>query len=111
MILTSVIKTQSRILEKKIYLLENNIANIKNEIHEAQLDYYYLSSPEFISNKIKEYSNENYNSIEFEFIKDILSIFCINTLSVVLKDDNNCSFTTKFTILPVLKLFQDNLRE
>ena len=68
MILTSVIKTQSRILEKKIYLLENNISNIKNEIHEAQLDYYYLSSPEFISNKIKEYSNENYNSIEYSKI-------------------------------------------
>tara|TARA_Y100000590_G_scaffold290281_1_gene326731 strand:- start:187 stop:519 length:333 start_codon:yes stop_codon:yes gene_type:complete len=68
MLLTSVIKTQSRLLEKKIYSLQKSIANTKNEIHEAQLDYFYLSSPEFISKKIKEFSDKDYSSIEYSRI-------------------------------------------
>ena len=68
MLLTSVIKTQSRLLEKRIYLLQESIADTKNEIHEAQLDYFYLSSPEFISKKIKEFSDKEYTSIEYSKI-------------------------------------------
>ena len=65
MIFTSVIKTQTRVIEKKIYMYEKKLANIKNNLHEAQLDYYYLSSPQFIANKIREYSEKDYESIEY----------------------------------------------
>lgn len=68
MVFTSAIKTQTRILEKNISIFENKITILKNDIHESQLDYYYLSSPEYISEKIKKYSNQEYLTIDFSRI-------------------------------------------
>ena len=41
---------------------------IVNNIYEAQLEYFYLSSPENLSNKILEYSDDEYMSINFSKI-------------------------------------------
>ena len=68
MIFTSIIKTQTRIIEKNIFFAEKQIANLETNFYEAQLDYYYLTSPEYISNKILEYSNQEYSSIEYSKI-------------------------------------------
>jgi hypothetical protein len=68
MFLTSMIKTQTRLIEKNIFIHKEKIANVENNLHEAQLDFYYLSSPESISQKIQEYSNEEYSSIKYSTI-------------------------------------------
>ena len=56
----SILKTQTRIVEKKIYKIDRKLASIKKDLHETQLDYSYLSSPGNLSNKIK-----NLNAIEY----------------------------------------------
>jgi|TARA_B110000438_G_scaffold280221_1_gene305288 hypothetical protein len=68
MFLTSIIKTQTRLVEKNIFIYKEKIANIENNFHEAQLDFYYLSSPDSISKKIQEYSSEEYSSIKYSTI-------------------------------------------
>ena len=68
MIFTSMIKTKTRIIEKNILIYEKKIANLQNNLHESELDYYYLSSPEVITKNIIEYSNEEYSSIDYSRI-------------------------------------------
>ncbi|MDC0366714.1 hypothetical protein OAM59_05105, partial [Pelagibacteraceae bacterium] len=53
---TSVIKTESRVIEKNIYKIEKKIKIIKKDLHESELDYSYLSSPSILSKKIKDLS-------------------------------------------------------
>lgn len=69
MILTSIIKTQTRLVEKDIILHKIEMNQSKNNLYELQLDYHYLSSPLVISKKINEYSNENY------LVMDISNIY------------------------------------
>ena len=45
LVVTSIIKNKTRIIEKQISNLNTNILVMKNNINEAQLDFYYLSSP------------------------------------------------------------------
>ena len=78
MIFTSILKTQTRILEKKIFSYQKRISSLNNNIYEAQIDYHYLSSPSLISEKILSYSDDNYHSIKYseiyfsvnQFLKD-----------------------------------------
>ena len=48
--------------------VEKKIANLRNNLYEAELDYYYLSSPEIITKNIIEYSNEEYSSMDYSRI-------------------------------------------
>ena len=68
MIFTSIIKTKTRIIEKNIFRYEKKNANFKNNLYESHLDYVYLSSPESITNKIKEFSSNDYTNIEYSQI-------------------------------------------
>ena len=68
MFLTSIIKTQTRLVEKNIFIYKEKIANIENNFHEAQLDFYYLSSPENITKQILRYSDEVYFPMDFSRI-------------------------------------------
>ena len=52
--ITSVIKTQTRIIEKNIFKIDQRISATKKDLYETQLDYFYLSSPANLSKKIKE---------------------------------------------------------
>ncbi len=65
---TSIIKTQTRIIEKKIYKTNVVLAKIENDLHEVQLDYYYLSSPGYLSKKIDELSYTQYSPMDFSRI-------------------------------------------
>ena len=49
--ITSIIKNETRLFEKEILTLIKNFYQKKN-INEAQLEYYYLSSPEETEKKI-----------------------------------------------------------
>ena len=49
---TSVIKNKTRIIEKNIYKIDKNILSKKKDLHETQLDYFYVSSLRNLLNKI-----------------------------------------------------------
>ena len=64
LVVTSVIKNQTRIIEKKIVNLKANALNKKNVINEAQLDFHYLSSPFELEKKIKYLHTCNMNFLK-----------------------------------------------
>tara|TARA_S200000501_G_scaffold348518_1_gene363786 strand:+ start:478 stop:738 length:261 start_codon:yes stop_codon:yes gene_type:complete len=66
--LTSIIKNKTRIIEKDISKLENKIANIKTNLYESQLDYYYLTSPKLLKSKLEFLSDADYVHMEFSKI-------------------------------------------
>ena len=68
MFFTPTIKTQTRILEKQISIQEKKIFKLQNNIHEAQLDFYYLSSPQIIEKNIEEFSDNSYLTMDFSKI-------------------------------------------
>jgi len=65
---TSVIKTQTRIIEKNIYKIDAKILAIEKDLHETELDYSYLSSPENLSEKIQDLAFIEYIPMDFSRI-------------------------------------------
>ncbi len=68
LIFTSIIKNETRLIEKKISNLNTNIINIKKNINEAQLDFFYLSSPAELEEKLNIIGFKNYQPIKFSNI-------------------------------------------
>ena len=68
MVITSMIKTQTRLIEKNIFNYQKKIANLDSNIHESQVDFYYLTSPDYITKKIQNYSDQEYQSINYSKI-------------------------------------------
>ena len=66
--LTSGIKNRTRIIEKNIYKIDKKILAIKKDLHETELDYYYLSSPNNLSVKIKDLAFIEYIPMDFSRI-------------------------------------------
>ena len=64
LIFTSVIKNQTRIIEKKLYFLNEKIALKERDINDSQLDFYFLTSPAQIEKKVKILGLNNYVIIE-----------------------------------------------
>ncbi len=65
---TSLVKTQTRLLEKKIEKAEIKIAILEKDLHEIELDYSYLSSPQNLSNKIKDLAVIDYVPFDYSRI-------------------------------------------
>ena len=65
---TSFIKTQTRIIEKKISKFDRKISVIEKDLHETQLDFSYLSSPHYLSKKVEELSLVEYSPMDFSRI-------------------------------------------
>ncbi len=65
---TSIVKNKTRIIEKSILNNEKKIAFLKNEIYETQLDFFYLSSPDKLTEKIDFLSTEDYSHLSFSQI-------------------------------------------
>ncbi len=70
--ITSLVKTNTRIVEKKIDKLEKEISIISKDLHETELDFVYLSSPEELSKKIEklglvDYVPMNFSKIYFNY--------------------------------------------
>ena len=85
LIITSIIKNQTRIIEKKLHKL-NELTSLKEkDINESQLDFHFLSSPAEIEKKIKILDQNNYLPIEnskiflsfsnFIDVKEKISVF------------------------------------
>ena len=66
--ITSFIKNQTRIIEKNIYKIDKKITVIKKDLHETELDYSYLSSPNNLSVKIKDLAFIEYVPMDFSRI-------------------------------------------
>ena len=68
LIITSAIKNQTRVIEKKISNLSLKILFKKKNINEAQLDFYYLTSPAEIEKKLSIIGFDNYKPIRYSNI-------------------------------------------
>ena len=68
LIVTSIIKNQTRETEKKILNLSKIIKIKEKDLNESQLDFTYLSSPLIIHDKIKLIDNEKYVTMEYSKI-------------------------------------------
>lgn len=88
LIFTSIIKNQTRIIEKKIHKLNKRISLIEKDINETQLEFYFLSSPVEVEKKVRILDNNNYAPIknsniflsftDFTNIQKKISIFNIS---------------------------------
>ena len=59
---TSIIKNETRKIEKKnISKLNSKIKILEKDLYETQLDYFYLSSPKILSEKINFFKMKNIN--------------------------------------------------
>ncbi len=75
LIVTSIIKNQTRETEKKILNLSKIIKTKEKDLNESQLDFTYLSSPLIIHDKIKLIDNEKYVTMEYSKIFLSMSSF------------------------------------
>ena len=64
LIITSIIKNQTRTIEKKLLKISKNIALQEKDINESQLDFYFLTSPAEIEKKIKILGQNEYLPIQ-----------------------------------------------
>jgi hypothetical protein len=62
-VITSIIKNQTRITEKKLYKLSQQIALKEKNINDAQLDFYFLTSPAELEKKVEILGLKNYSPI------------------------------------------------
>ena len=75
---TSIIKNETREIEKNIYQLNKKINQKEKNLNESQLDFFYLTSPLMIEKKIKNLDIERY--LPMEYSKIFLSILNFNNL-------------------------------
>tara|TARA_B100000767_G_C19362210_1_gene368293 strand:+ start:204 stop:542 length:339 start_codon:yes stop_codon:yes gene_type:complete len=64
LVFTSIIKNQTRIIEKKLYKINKKIILKEKDISESQLDFYFLTSPAEIEKAIKIQEQNNYSPID-----------------------------------------------
>ena len=65
---TSTIKNQTRIIEKDIYKIDRRVVFIEKDLNETELDYFYLSSPYYLTKKINNLSYVEYVPMDFSRI-------------------------------------------
>ena len=75
LILTSVIKNKTRILEKQISNLHKLILIKEKNINEAELDFYYSSSPAELEKKLNLLGFNDYQPIKYSNIYFDISDF------------------------------------
>ena len=75
LIVTSIIKNKTRIIEKKSFKLNKKITLKKQDSNESQLDFHFLTSPAEIEKKVKILGQNNYSPIKKSNIFLSLSTF------------------------------------
>ena len=75
LILISFVKNQTRKIEKNISFYNKEINLIQNQLYESQIDYYYLTSPKFLKEKIDLVFDEKYTYMDFSKIYSSLDHF------------------------------------
>mgnify|MGYP001470176086 CR=1 FL=1 len=86
---TSIIKNQTRQIEKKISNLSSSILIKEKDLNETQLDLFYLTSPSIIEKKIKHLDSTQYLPMEYSKIFLSMSNFLdLHNKYVIQKDKN-----------------------
>ena len=70
LIFTSFIKNNTRSIEKKIVILNQDIKILEKELDEAKLEYEYLTTPDYLSMLSSKYLSENFANYKKEDIKN-----------------------------------------
>ena len=68
LLITSIIKNKTRVIEKNISNLSTKILIKTKDINETQLDFYYLTSPAEIEKKLSMIGFDNYGPIKYSSI-------------------------------------------
>ncbi len=68
MIFTSIIKNNTRNIEKNIEKLGEEISILEKELADAQIDFIYLSTPERLRKKLADLTNTKYFSYDYSRI-------------------------------------------
>ena len=104
LIFTSLVKNKTRLLEKELVYLDNEINNLSTNLSEASLDFYYLSTPKHISLLAKNFIDENFIYYKESQIKKLVkpekasSVICVPNFSVI----NNCVLSIFFATFDLL---------
>jgi len=69
LILTSLIKNKTRLLEKELLYLDNEINSLNFNLNEASLDFEYLTTPKHISLLAKDFLDEDFSYYKESQIK------------------------------------------
>ena len=89
LVFTSIIKNQTREIEKKIFNL-SKLNNLKNkDLNESQLDFSYLTSPSMIEKRVQELNLIEYFPMDHSKIYLDISNFKNLNKKLVNKDKNN----------------------
>ena len=64
LIIISIIKNETRIIEKKLSKLNKQIILKEKDLNESELDFYFLTSPAEIEKRVKTLGLNNYSTIE-----------------------------------------------
>ena len=86
---TSIIKNQTREIEKKIFSLSKIIHNQEKNLSELQLDFSYLTSPSILENKIELIDHQDYITMNYSKIFPSLLTFINFKNSIATKDNYN----------------------
>ena len=89
LIVTSIVKNQTRKIEKEISVYKKVILHKEKDINETQLDFFYLTSPIMIEEKILLYSDRDYLPMEYSRIFLNISNFLNIENKLVIKNDQN----------------------
>ena len=81
LVITSSIKNETRVIEKKISSLNKKVLLKKKDINETQLDFYYLTSPAEIETRLNKIGFENYEPISFFEGLSTLFLYASNNAS------------------------------
>ena len=95
LIATSIIKNQTRVIEKKLNLLSSQILLKEKDINESQLDFFFLTSPSQIKKKIKNLGHNHYLPIKKSNIFLSLSNFKNIQKKISILDKQNEKKTKK----------------
>ncbi len=82
---TSIIKNKTRVIEKNIMSHEKKISNLKKELYESQLEFYYLSSPQNLEEKISFLTNDQYQYMSISKIYLNYNSFILNQKQITQK--------------------------
>ena len=71
LVLVSIIKNETRSLQKEVNLIKISIEALRSELHQTYLDYNYLTSPENIMNLVMQNLDIDLSSYEANQIKKL----------------------------------------
>tara|TARA_B100000941_G_C28400542_1_gene497834 strand:- start:255 stop:593 length:339 start_codon:yes stop_codon:yes gene_type:complete len=89
LISTSIIKNQTREIEKQILNLKQIINSKEKDFNESQLDFYYLTSPSVVEKKIELIDNKQYIPMEISNIFFKMDDFTDLEKKIVIQDIEN----------------------